>query len=100
MVPAPLTEVVPILLEVVLTLLEVVLILLEVIPISLEVVPTEAELRTSLTDVAARPIQIVSNWRQPCRTTSQPSVRAMSALRVAGWGDCEDWDWKYIMECR
>ena len=81
MVPAPLTEVVPILLEVVRT-------------------ETEAELRTSLTDAAARPIQIVSNWRQPCRTTSQPSVRAMSALRVAGWGDCEDWDWKYIMECR
>ena len=90
-VPAPLTEVVPIL-EVALTLLEVVLILLEVVP--------EADLRTILTDAAARPTRIVSNWRQPCRTTSQPSVRAMSALRVAGWGDCEDWDWKYIMECR
>ena len=74
-VPAPLTEVVPIL-EVALTLLEVVLILLKVIP--------EADLRTSFTDAAARPIRTVSTWRQPCLTTSRPSVRTMSVWRDAG----------------
>ena len=74
-VPAPLTEVVPIL-EVALTLLEVVLILLKVIP--------EADLRTSFTDAAARPIRTVSTWRPPCPTTSPPSVRTMSVWRDAG----------------
>ena len=87
-VPAPLTEVVPIL-EVALTLLEVALILLELVLIHFEVVPTEAEVkqRTILTDVAAPPIRTVSTWRPPCQTTSRPSVRAMSALRDAGNGE-------------
>ena len=87
-VPAPLTEVVPIL-EVALTLLEVALILLELVLIHFEVVPTEAEVkqRTILTDVAAPPIRTVSTWRPPCQTTSRPSVRALSALRDAGNGE-------------
>merc|ERR1719397_1275082 len=52
-----------------------------------EVVPTtmtEAKMTTSLTDVAARRTQIVSNWRQHCQTTLQQSVKAMSVLRDAG----------------